>query len=91
MANYTNDVTVQTESQGGTLHVTVIEDIDEKELQAQAETVAAAHGGDVDMEDLKTSFVQDAITDTLKAEAPEAFDPQTPTRVDLKTDYDIQL
>jgi len=89
--DFTEDITVHTRRKDGTLHVLLVEEIDDEDLQEHAELIAVEHPDDIDMEEFKASRVQDAAQEVLKTEVPEAFDPQTPTRVHVKSDYKIRL
>lgn len=87
--DFADDITVETDHSRRVLTVAVTEKIDEEELHTQAELLAAESGAD--LEEMKRSLVQRAITDALRAEAPEAYDPEKPTQVALQTEYDVQI
>ena len=87
--DFTADITVETDRSRRVLTVIVTEEIDDEELHTQAELLAAESGAD--LEETKRSLVQRAITDALRTEAPEAYDPEKPTQVALETEYDVRL
>jgi hypothetical protein len=87
----TDDVTVHTKCKDGTLYVLLVDEIDEATLERHAENMAAMLD-DVDAaEELKDDLTERALRETLQADVPEAFDPATPTVVNVDTDRDVEL
>jgi len=84
-------ITVHTDRKDGTLHVLLVDEIDDETLDERAKDMAAMAGDPEATDEFKDDLVQRALHETLKADVPEAFDPSTPTTVNINTDRDVQL
>lgn len=87
----TDHITVHTDRKDGTLHVLLVDEIGDETLDQHAERMAALAGDPSTADEFKDDLVQRALHETLKADVPEAFEPSTPTTVNIKTDRDVEL
>lgn len=87
----TDHITVHTDRKNGTLYVLLVDEIDDETLDEHANRMAAMAGDASTADEFKDDLVQRALHETLKTDVPEAFDPSTPTTVNINTDRDVEL
>jgi hypothetical protein len=85
-SEFAADVTVERRPTDDDLLVRVTEDIDDEALTVEAEKEAPLGVGRA-----KRALAERAVIHALQAEAPEVFHPQVQTRVEVESDYDVEL
>jgi hypothetical protein len=87
----TDDVAVHTDRKDGTLYVLLVDEIDDSTIETHAANIAAMGGDGEATEELKRELVERALREALKADVPEAYDPSTPTVVNVDSDRNVKL
>lgn len=91
MELFQSGVSVRKRKERGRTIISVDEAIDDDELTDRAKLLAAGGTSAGSTADIKRELAEKSVLETVKREAPEAFDPDTPATIRLDSDHDVEL